>query len=177
MKRLLLCVALLPLLPTEVMAADPLPSVRLLCSFDVDQMYTKLKAQPLLVNLNKDQYGSPIVLRVTNSTVPTATGMATGLASAIWSGGTLGLLPIVENRDLVITYDLFVNETLLATYSYRDNFTLAKNIYSKDKTDGLGEAGLAWAQQTAEQFSTEAAADPRIVQLIDEYRYYFGSQK
>ncbi|WP_428310026.1 hypothetical protein [Hydrocarboniphaga sp.] len=155
--------------------SETLPTARLVSSFAYDELYQRLKAEPLLQNLNKDQYGSPILLRVTHALIPTTAGAASGLASAVWAGGTLGLLPVVENKDLEITYDLYVNETLIASYSYQKNFTSAKNIYSKDTTQGLGGEGQTWALQTASQFSADARSNPKIAELIAEYRYYFGA--
>jgi len=160
---------------TASAAAEPLPSVRLVCSFDYDGMLAKLSQQPLLASLNKDQVGSPIVLRVIHSVVPTTSGGAAGFASAILAGGSLGILPVVENKDLVITYDLFVNQTMIATYAYQKNFTRAFNIYSKDKTKGLGEEGQTWAESTVDLFAADIAKNPKVLNLVAEYRYYFGA--
>lgn len=163
------------LLAQPVDAAGSLPPVRLLCSFDYDDMLTRLKQQPLFASLNKEDIGSPIVLRVTHALVPTTEGKAAGLASAVLAGGTLGILPAVENKDLVITYDLFVNDSLLASYSYQKNFTRAFSIYSKDTTGGLGGERQTWALSTAAQFASDIAQNPKIAALISDYQFYFGT--
>ena len=59
---------------------------------------------------------------------PTAGGMATGLLSAIWTGGTLGLLPMVTNNDLVLHYEVLVNGKSLVSYSFQRNFTRAAEV-------------------------------------------------
>src|SRR5260370_41354855 len=65
-----------------------------------DELFTALKANPTFGQLDKESIGSPIVLLVTHSLRPTAAGKATGLLSAISSGATLGLLPLVTNNGV-----------------------------------------------------------------------------
>jgi hypothetical protein len=175
--RVLLAAFLLAGLPMRQAGAAGLPPSRLVSSFAYDEMLARLQQEPLLASIGKEQYGSPVLLRVTHSIEPTAAGAAAGFTSAILAGGSLGLLPVVENKDLVITYDLFVNETLICTYEYRHNFTRAFNIYSKDKTGGLGGDGEAWALETVRQFVTDLNTNPKIPALIAEYRLYFPEEQ
>ncbi|MFO1400283.1 MAG: hypothetical protein U1F30_03575 [Steroidobacteraceae bacterium] len=139
-----------------------------------DEIYDLLRAAPLLAGLSKDLPGSPIVLRVTRSLLPTAGGKAAGLASAIFTGGTLGLIPMVLNNDLVITYEVLVNGTVVSSHVYQKNFTRTVNIYGNDTTYGLGKEGLAWVRDTASQFVAAAGQDAQLAQLAAEYRQYFG---
>lgn len=170
---------ILLLLPVAARAqSNTLPATRLVASFAEEQLTARLQANPLWANLNKDQLGSPLLLRVSHTFIPTAAGTASGLGSAIWAGGTLGLLPVVENRDLAITYDIYVNGTLLLSYSYQRNFTRAFSMYSKNKGDDvLGDEAEAWALQTVEQFCAQAAQDRRINELLAEYRFYFSGNE
>jgi hypothetical protein len=140
-----------------------------------DEIYTLLKNDPMFTNLSKELVGCPIVLRVTHSFVITGGGKATALGSAVWSIGTLGLLPAVTNNDLLITYEVLVNGTLLKSFAYQRNFTRAVNIWANDTTYGLGKDGLAWAKETAAQFLTEVATDPKIEGLVAEYAFYFSA--
>jgi len=58
----------------------------------------------------------------------------------------------------VITYDLVVNGTVLATHAYQRNFTRAVNIWANDTTYGLGKDGSpgrrARSQSSARQLPT-----------------------
>ena len=159
----------------NVAGATVLPPVAYNGSVAGDELYTLLKADPMFAALSKDLVGCPIVLRVTHSFVMTAGGKASGLASAIWSGGPLGLLPVVTTNDLVITYEVLVNGTVLTTYAYQRNFTRAVNIWANDTTYGLGKDGLEWAKGTVTQFVAEAAKDPKLADLASEYQFYFGT--
>lgn len=84
---------------------------------------------------------------------------------------------MVTNNDLVITYEVFVNGTVLQSFAYQRNFTRAVNIRANDTTYGLGKDGLAWAKQAAAQFLAEAAKDSKLANLVAEYQFYFGAPK
>ena len=79
-----------------------------------------------------------------------------------------------ENNDLVITYEVLVNGTVLRSFAYQRNFTRAVNIWANDTTYGLGKDGLAWAKETAAQFLVEVGKDPKIEGLVAEYAFYFS---
>jgi hypothetical protein len=162
-------------LPPPV-APDPnraLPPTRYYGTVAGDELYKLIKAEPRFAQINNELIGSPILLRVSHSFEMTGGGKAAGFASAILAGSTLGLLPVVTNSDLVITYEIVVNATTLSTYTYRKNFTRSINIYAKDDTFGLGKEGLAWAKTTVSEFVASAFKDDKLAALVAEYEYYF----
>ena len=138
-----------------------LPPSRFYGTVAGDELFNLIKADTRYSKLDKDLVGSPILLRVTNSFEMSSGGRATGMASAILAGGSLGLLPLVTNGDQVITYEVVVNSTPLMIYTYRKNFTRSTNIWAKDTTYGLGKDGLAWAKGTVAQFLTDTASDQK----------------
>ena len=88
---------------------------------------------------------------------------------------SLCLLPAVTNRDLTVTYDVVVNGSVVTSYSYSKRVTRVFNVYSTDRTHGLGDDGLAWVIGTANQFALDLPRDPRFVELEAEYRYYYAA--
>ena len=159
-------------------SASVLPPMNFLASVAGDELFTTLKANPTFGQLDKDFVGSPVVLLITHSLRPTAAGKATGLLSAITSGVTLGLLPVVTNNSLVMTYIVRVNGKDVATYSYEHTFTRAINIWGNknDTTHGLGQEGLEWVKSTAADFAKDASHDAKLADLKTEYDFYFGAQ-
>jgi hypothetical protein len=156
--------------------ADPnraLPPMRWFGTVAGEELYKLVKADPRFAQINSELIGSPVLLRVSHSFEATSGGKAAGFTSAILAGSTLGLLPVVTNSDLVITYELVVNGTTLSTYSYRKNFTRSFNIYAKDDTYGLGKEGLVWAKSTVAEFLTAARSDAKLAALVAEYEFYF----
>ncbi len=164
-----------PVVPSATPTPTAFPALQYAGTVAGDELYTAIKANARFAKLDKDLVGSPISLRVTHSFALSSGGKASGLASAILAGSTLGLLPLVTNGDLVITYEMVVNGTVLSTYAYQKNFTRSQNIYSTDTTYGLGRDGLAWAKTTVEQFLKDAASDPKLDGLLAEYQFYFGT--
>lgn len=150
-------------------------SMSLVSSIAYDELYEAFKKIPAFASMDKDKPGSPITIRVSHSYGRTSAGTASAIASVILAGGTLGILPAFSNRDLVITYDVLVNETLVSSYSYSKNVTRVFNIHSTDKTHGLGADGLAWVTGTVPQFAADLERDPAYAHIQAEYRYYYAS--
>lgn len=140
-----------------------------------DEIYDALKRTATFTSMDKEKPGNPVIVRVSHTYGRTSAGTASAVASALFAGVTLGLLPAVSNRDLVVTYEILVNGSVLLSYSYSKNVTRVFNIHSTDKTYGLGADGLAWVTGTAAQFTNEAARDPKYAELQAEYHYYYDT--
>jgi len=156
--------------------ANALPPMSFYASIAPDELLSRVKTAAAFAHVEKDLAGSPIQLRVTHSLQPTAGGQAAGLLSAIWAGGTLGLLPVVTNNNLVVTYQVSVNGREIARYDFSRSFTRAINIWAaqNDPTYGLGAEGLEWVKGTVAEFTTKAAQDANLLALTQEYALYFG---
>jgi len=175
--------------PTSVVAPAPvttaavpapaspsaLPAMSFYGSIANDELFDLIKKSEQFARLDKELFGSPLHLRVMHTLQPTAGGKATGLLSAIFTGGTLGLIPAVTNNSLMVTYEVRVHGRELVSYSYQRTFTRAVNIWAKDETHGLGKEGLEWLKSTATEFTTAAASDAKLASLKKEYERYFGT--
>ena len=192
--KLNVCLLVAALVSAQAFAADPvlpatppvaastpaippsaLPAMSFYGSIASDELFDLLKKSDQFARLDKELFGSPLHLRVMHSLQPTTGGKATGMLSAILTGGTLGLLPAVTNNSLMVTYEVRVHGRELVSYSYQRTFTRAFNIWSKDETHGLGKEGMEWLRSTAGQFLTAASADPKLAALKKEYERYFGA--
>lgn len=155
--------------------ANALPAMSFHGSIAGDELFELIKKSDQFVRIDKELFGSPLHLRVMHTLQPTAGGKATGLLSAIFTGGTLGLIPAVTNNSLMVTYEVRVHGRELVSYSYQRTFTRAVNIWAKDETHGLGKEGLEWLKSTAGEFTTAAAGDAKLASLKKEYERYFGA--
>jgi hypothetical protein len=154
-------------------AARAMPSMAFASTVAADEIYEALKKFPAFASMDKEKLGSPIAIRVSLEYGRVLS--PTNLASALVTIGTLGLLPAVSNRDLLITYDVLVNQSVLASYSYSKKVTRVFNVYSTDRTHGLGADGLEWVTGTASQFAADLAGDSRYAGLLAEYHYYYDA--
>ncbi len=151
----------------------PAPALAFASTVASEELYDALKRFPVFASLDKEKLGSPIVIRVSLEFGRMST--PSNVASAVLTIGTLGLLPAVSNRDLLITYEVLVNSTVLSSYSYSKRVMRVFNMYSTDRTHGLGDDGLAWVMGTAAQFADDLRRDPRYAELQSEYHYYYDS--
>jgi hypothetical protein len=158
-----------PVVPTSA-----LPAMSFYGSIADTELFDLIKKSEQFSRIDKQLFGSPLQLRVMHALQPTASGKATGLLSAIFTGGTLGLIPAVTNNSLMVTYEVRVHGRELVSYSYQRTFTRAVNIWAKDETHGLGKEGLEWLRSTASEFTTAAAGDAKLTALKQEYERYFG---
>ena len=155
--------------------ASALPAMSFYGSIADDELFDLVRKSDQFARLDKELIGSPLQLRVMHTLQPTASGKATGLLSAIFTGGTLGLIPAVTNNSLMVTYEVRVHGRELVSYSFQRTFTRAVNVWAKDETHGLGKEGLEWLKSTATEFTTAAAIDPKLASLKKEYERYFGA--
>jgi hypothetical protein len=161
--------------PPAGVPANALPAMSFYGSIADTELFDLIKKSEQFTRIDKELFGSPLHLRVMHALQPTASGKATGLLSAIFTGGTLGLIPAVTNNSLMVTYEVRVHGRELVSYSYQRTFTRAVNIWAKDETHGLGKEGLEWLRSTATEFTTAAASDPKLAALKQEYERYFGA--
>jgi hypothetical protein len=151
----------------------PLPSMLFVSTIAGDEIYDVLKQNSLFQTLDKEKPGSPVTIVVSHTYEHI--GGAASFASALFTIGSLGLLPAVTNRDLIIKYEVVVHGSTLVTYTYSKNLTRVFSIYAKDTTHGLGNDGIAWVRDTARQFSAAFSSDPKVSQLQGEYHFYFSA--
>ncbi len=170
--------ATLMLLGNAAVAEAPLklPPVMYYSTLE-DSLFDTLKSNPVFSQIDKELYGSPLRLGVIHTFAPTAGGTATGLTSAVLAGGSLGILPIVSNNDLVVTYTLSAHGKVLATFNYSKNFTQATNIYSNQGINHLDKPTTEWVNSTVTLFIADLVKNPDVRELTDEYNFYFGSIK
>lgn len=151
-----------------------LPPVLFVSTFDGTELFDKLKESKPLAQIDKENLGTPLRLVVSYKMQPTAGGTAAGLTSAILAGSSLGILPVVTNNDLVLTYDFRVHGKSISRLEYRENFTQAQNMYS-NQIGGLDKDTQAWILSTTEQFLADLGSNKEVVTLVEEYSFYFGS--
>ncbi len=179
--RLILLAVLLGASGTAARADGPqgaLPAMNFHSTIAGRELYALIKAHATFARLDDRLIGSPIVLRVSHSLRPTAGGNAAGLVSAIWSGGTPGLLPMVTNNSFVVTYEVRVQGKDVASYSFRRRLTRAIDIRAQDDaTYGLGKEGLEWLKSTVGEFTAAASRDPALAALQREYDAYFAARR
>lgn len=167
-----------PPAPASAPAVLPLPAMHFLSTVAEDDLLAALQRNPALSGLDKDLVGSPLSLLVTHTSRPATGSEATGFISAVLSGSTLGLIPVVTRETLVVNYDVLLSGRKITGCSFEYTSSRAINIWAagEDGYQGLGKAGMDWVKSTAAEAAAKLAADPAIRQVQDEISYYFPSR-
>ncbi|WP_048690689.1 hypothetical protein [Catenovulum maritimum] len=159
-------------IPAYAEADKPFPEIRYISNLDDEASFDVLKEHKAFDNLSKDLPGCPISLVVSFETMSTAGGAAASFTSIMLSAGTLGVVPVVSNNDVVIKYKLRVHGNLITEYSYVNNFTDAQFLYAIEH--GLSKEAKVWAGSTVENFLADFSKDEKVKTLLEEYDYYFA---
>lgn len=159
------------LLVSAQLAAADLP-VQFISTFDKElELEKSLQQLPEFKKLGSEVYGTPVKLLVTYHDQGTAGGDVASFTSLMLAAGSLGILPIVENNDFVVTYELRVHSDSLASFSYSINTTEAKNMYTMDHK--LSKEVLDFAKTTPALFAKDLATVKAFKELQQEYSFYF----
>lgn len=158
--------------------SNPLPAMNFYSSFAKDTIYDAIKANPKFSKLDKELVGSPITLRVTHSVRPTSGGQAVGFLSAIISGSSLGLIPMVTNEQFVLRYEILLQGKPVSIYSFERTSTRAINMWSTDTSveQMLGKDGMEWLKSTINEFIAKSANDPELLKIQSEIDFYFNKK-
>ena len=173
-KTVLLFSAATAVFASSTALAENYPPMVFTSSVSEEKLLEQIRTIEGFKDLDKDALGSPIRLSVRHFTRMTAGGSAAGWSSAVLSGSTLGLIPVVTNNDLVVKYEFLVHGTPIAAWEYVENFTEVESLYNMD-TDLEGDM-LAWAEGTVNEFIQEIVKSEDVRAVLDEYHYYFGDE-
>lgn len=153
-------------------ASQTILPIRFISIIGGDDLFNELKKIKRFEKTSEKLPGSPIALLVTLQDRMTAGGSAATLGSAFWAGSTLGILPVVSNKDLIVRYELMVNKNRIADISFTENFTEVKNLFSGHSTE-LEPEVLAWVLSTVPKFSEALENNEKVKALEEEYSFYF----
>ena len=150
------------------------PPMQFFSSISKDKLLEALRAEEAFSELDNDALGSPITIRVRHYTKITAGGSAAAFSSAVLSGSTLGLIPVVSNDDLVVNYEVMVHGDPIVSFEYIENFTDVDSLYDSDFNKLEGPA-LEWAESTVQMFLADVRDHEAVNELFSEYRFYFAN--
>ena len=99
---------------------------------------------------------------------------ATGFSSLMLSAGTLGIIPIVSNKEYKVGYFVYAGGELVDKYIYSMTSADVENIWAGPPRDSdeLKPAEQVFAESTVTQFLHEIAANEELAELFEEYYLY-----
>ncbi|CZF79404.1 hypothetical protein GCE9029_01441 [Grimontia celer] len=124
-------------------------------------------------HLDKDVPGTPIRFVTYVERVRTSGGFAAETTSGLLAASTLGLVPIVRNKDFKVVFRVIVNGKVITEYEYVKNVTDATSLYTLKDTE-LSDDLKVWVSDVLKQTTQKLKRDKALLDLIAEYKYYYG---
>lgn len=124
--------------------------------------------------VDDDAIGAPIGVRVLKGL--RIKQDATGFTSVMLSASTLGIIPVVTNKDFKVRYDVFIQGRSIANFEYQMTSTDVENMWSGPRQNTMKPAEEIFLEQSIGQFLTELKKNEEVQQLFDEYFTYYGHQ-
>ncbi len=141
-----------------------------------DVVFDKVKAMAPFSKIGKENFGSPIKLRISHGYRVSAGGSAANLSTGLLAATTLGIIPVVKSHDLVVTYEVLVNDHVVDKFEFRKGFTDVVSMYNDSAMRGeMSKDEEAWLLSTVPEFEKAAVVSGKLKAMVDEYNFYFGS--
>ncbi|CAM4254036.1 hypothetical protein [Pseudoalteromonas byunsanensis] len=174
MKKVLILsvIAFLMVTSLHVKASLVLPPAQFINIVD-DFLMDELKAYPMFADISAELPGSPIKVVAYLEQDTTSGGAAAEATSILLSASTLGILPVVSNKDLKLSYRILVNGQLLTEYSFIKNVTESDNIWLAQYDRKLDKDIVTWVKSTIPEVVSKLSNDAKVKALLDEYNFYF----
>ena len=153
----------------------PIP-IELIAIFDEGNLKDELSQITFLSDLDENYDDSPIALIVSLVNRDRSLEGAVGFTSLMITSGTLGLVPVVTNNDLIVRYELILHGSVISRHEFAENFRGADMIWDNGPNEpALTEAMMAWISSTVPLLKEAYDNDEGLAQLTRDYNYYFLS--
>ena len=172
----LLSIVIAPMLHAQT--SMQLPEMEYITSLIEDEKhFEKLQNSTVFGNIKKEMPGAPLRLYAIIHAQSTEGGSASEFSSGLLAATTLGIIPVVKNQDIVMTYRIRINNNTLAEYSYTKNVTDVVSMYNMNKAQNFDKETQAWIDGTIDLLLEDIKKDRNIIEFIEEFDYYFGEEK
>ena len=159
------------------LAAEPLPITLVALvpgeAAEKEAFNARLAKVPYFANA-KESHSNNVVFIVSVAQVPTSGGSAAAGTTGLLAAATLGIVPIADNKDINVHYELRVNQIKVATFDYSKNFTSVQSMWGA--AGKLPDDARAWLLETVDMLEKDMQANPALAALQAEYDTYFGKR-
>lgn len=148
------------------------PPVFFVSNIDSFKFDDKLRAFQAFSDISSEAVGLPIGVRVLKGHRAKQDG--TQFSSLMLSASTLGLIPVVQNTEFKVHYEVWVQGELLQTFKYQLDSTDVNNMWTMNYTSReTTPTEDQFIVDTLPQFLTELKQESEIQSVFDEYWLYF----
>ena len=122
--------------------------------------------------LDEDAIGLPIVVRVLKGKRAKQDGAS--LSTALLAAGTLGLVPVVQNTEFNVYYDVFLQGKEIARFKYtRDSTSVGILWNAANSNQQTKPADVLFLEATVPAFLNDLKENKETQAVFSEYWEYF----
>ncbi|MGV6807308.1 MAG: hypothetical protein ACWA5K_05340 [bacterium] len=149
------------------------PPVFFVTNVEDEAFKSKLDSYKAFSALDDEAVGLPIGVRVVKLHERKLDGAS--VSSLMLSASTLGLTPVVSNKEFKVRYDVFVQGNSIYNVVYTMSTTEVESLYSNPGAErDLKPAEESFLESSIPQFLVDMKASEEVNEVFDEYVYYFG---
>lgn len=168
-KRLL--IILLFLLPSLGWAqTEVYPDMLLVTNVELDDFEQDLIDSNQFNSISQKAYGAPIALRIIRGVRERENGLS--VSSLFVSASSLGIIPVVTNKESRIQYELYVQGELIAKFNYEKTTTEVESGWV-DKPRVIPEWEKQFIKQSIALFLRDLDQHEQAQAIFQEYWQYF----
>ena len=150
------------------------PPILLVTNIEQPSLPQLLNKYQAFSEVNEEAVGLPIGVRVLK--LHHTKNDTTQFSTLMLAASTLGIMPIVSNKQFKVRYDVFTQGEIVSTFTYEIESTDVSNLWSdpanKNKTKPEEELFI---EESISRFLTELEDSSEIQELFQEYRDYYGA--
>lgn len=140
-------------------------------NIDNESFKQALLARQAFSRLDEDAVGLPIGLMVIKNL--SAKIDAAGFTSMMLAAGTLGLVPMVNNKEFTVYYIVFVHGERIARFEYAMSSADVEMLWSAGQQRGIKPEEETFLENTIPRFLADVQKDEKVRAVFDEYYQYF----
>lgn len=167
----LVAISMLFLCSSALLAKEKLPPILFQTNIE-DKKYLEIfKTKSQFERVSETDIGLPIGVLVLEHSKSQFS--ARGFSSGLFSAMAMGMIPVLDDRQYVIKYQLYVQGDVIETFEYgmtasefRNFWTMPANKYEP------ADAELLYREQTVSMFLSDLNKSSKFQDIVSEYNLY-----
>jgi hypothetical protein len=154
-------------------AGEKYPPVLLVTNIDKPSMVQIFESHKAFSRVDKEAVGLPIGVRVLK--LHRTKNDGTQFSSLMLAASTLGIVPVISNKEFKVRYDVFVQGDIVSTFTYQVESTDVSNFWSGPRNDHETKPEeQLFIEESVSRFLVELKESVDTQEVFQEYRDYYG---
>ncbi|MES9848693.1 MAG: hypothetical protein AB2652_21210 [Candidatus Thiodiazotropha endolucinida] len=151
------------------------PPILLVTNINIPSIYQLLNKYQAFSRVDKEAVGLPIGVRILK--LHRTKSDSTQFTTLMLAASTLGIVPVVSNKEFKVRYDVFAQGEIVSTFTYQTKSTDVNNLWmgANNEHETKPEEEL-FIEDSVSRFLSELKDSADTQALFQEYREYYPSE-